>query len=116
MSDFDRDYYEKRYGPNWREDAPRVWAFQPRRRDAPHGLAYDDEELRGMVGDLVSAEQCDGCGNNVYRIEGVFRFYAVCAADPVLGREFRHEDPCGARYPIGEWFEYEVIVPAGVGR
>lgn len=79
-----------------------VWAFQPRKYDPPRFAAEDSEELAEMVGTYIGAEQCDGCGNNVYRIvkEGSLHF-AQCATDPADdGDEFQHTDPCGAQYRI----------------
>lgn len=82
------------------QDDDYVLSFSPRKIDGPHFVAEDREELRGMVGEQVGAEQCDGCGNNVYRIvtDG-YTFHAVCSLDDNPD-EFTHNEPCGASYPI----------------
>jgi len=79
-----------------------VYSFTPRSIDGPHFVAETEEDLDGMLGGFVGAEQCDGCGNSVYHIEcGKKRgFVAVCAMDPSDDPEFQHTEPCGARYPI----------------
>lgn len=82
------------------EDDDYVLSFQPRKVDFPHFVADTREELRGMVGTQVGAEQCDGCGNNVYRIttDG-YTFRAVCSLDDSPD-EFTMTEPCGASFPI----------------
>jgi hypothetical protein len=93
-----------------------VRAFQPRSIDPPHFVAEDLDELAEKVGEYVSAEQCDGCGNSCYQIRvrmiqpGVRQFEAVCAVDPdTVGGEFTHTDPCGDAYRITIWDEEQVV-------
>ena len=78
-----------------------VYAFKPRTYDPPAFVAEDAEYLDSMIGGFIGGDQCDGCGNSVYRVEGAHgAFYAVCADDPADDREFAHPDPCGRRWPI----------------
>lgn len=92
-----------------------VRAFQPRKIDPPHFVAETGEDLIGMEGGWIGAEQCDGCGNSSYRIQvrmiapGTRQFEAVCAVDPTDPDEFKHPEPCGAVYPIRIWDEDLVV-------
>lgn len=110
-------YYRQRYGDNWREEAPLVYAFHPRSVDPPAAVAEDVDGLKELEGSFVGAEQCDSCGNASYRIErreraradGTVqtRWVAVCAADPDEDPEFVHPSPCGREWWLGLRYEYE---------
>ena len=81
-----------------------VRAFQPRKVDPPQFVAEDEIALDQLVGGFIPGEQCDGCGNSSYRVEGAHgSWWAVCAVDPSDDPEFQHTAPCGARYAIGVW-------------
>jgi hypothetical protein len=79
-----------------------TYAFTPRKMDGPRAVGAETRhDLEGMEGEIVSAEQCDGCGNHTYRIyRNGQSFYAKCEADPDEDPEFAHPDPCGATYTI----------------
>ena len=87
-----------------------VRAFTPRSIDPPRYVAEDGDELDDRIGDLVPAEQCDGCGNSIYRLtkEGR-RYWMICAEDPDEDPEFKHPNPCGSRYPVEIWEEDLVV-------
>lgn len=98
-----------------------VRAFQPRKIDPPHFVAENLDELAERVGDLISGEQCDNCGNSCYRIERVghgspepiYGFSARCVTDPDLGPGPDNDEGqftgCGRGYPISVWDEEEVV-------
>jgi hypothetical protein len=95
-----------------------VRAFQPRKIGPPQFVAEDLEELSEKLGEYVSAEQCDGCGNPCYRIERRNdpllklpdgHYLAVCAVDPDEPDEFKHTAPCGSRYAITVWDDEQVV-------
>ena len=91
----------------------RVRAFQPRKIDPPHFVAETYEDLQDKEGEFIGGEQCDGCGNSVYRImvrlinPGTRQYIAKCMNDPDDG--FIHPDPCGAEYNISIYDEDEVV-------
>lgn len=94
-----------------RLNAEEEWAygFHPRKIDPPHAITETREELEELVGSFVGAEQCDGCGNSIYRIireewrRDGFIYLAKCALDPTDDPEFQHADPCGAEWPIASY-------------
>ena len=90
------------------DDNDFVYAFTPRKIDGPRFVAEDREELDQLVGSQIGAEQCDGCGNNVYEIvrtergeiaSGNYSYHAKCVLDESPD-EFTHDAPCGAMYRI----------------
>ena len=85
------------------DDNDYVYAFTPRKIDGPRAVGAETrDELEELEGELIGAEQCDGCGNHTYRVcRNGQSFYARCEADPDESEEFRHPAPCGATYPIG---------------
>lgn len=90
-----------------------VRAFQPRKHDPPQFVAEDLDALEEMVGEYVSGEQCDGCGNSNYQVRARtltpdcehHTFVCVCTNNPLDGEEYQHPEPCGTSYPIGMWEE-----------
>lgn len=92
-----------------------VYAFHPRKRDHPHFVAEDGDELASKLGEFLPGEQCDGCGNHSYRLDvqrgesGHLHYYAVCAVDPDDSDEFRHDSPCGSLYPVHRYRSSEVV-------
>ena len=84
------------------DDNDYVYSFTPRRGDGPRFVAETREELDELVGTQIGAEQCDGCGNNVYEIvrsEKGVGYHAKCVLDESPD-EFTHDSPCGATYGI----------------
>ena len=91
-----------------------VRAFQPRRYDPPRFVAEDLEELQEKIGEILSYEQCDNCGNSCYKIEervtaSLAHYYeAVCITDPDADDPEFQWIGCGHRYPIGIYDEDDV--------
>lgn len=83
-----------------------VYAFQPCSIDPPQHVADDWGDLVALNGALVPADQCDRCGNSVYRVTPISAFglrgpgfFAVCTVDPddEVSASF---GGCGQQYPI----------------
>lgn len=90
-------------------DNDTVLAFQPRKRDYPHFVAEDFDELQEKDGDDIGAEQCDRCGS--FGPDGEPVGYTIDAKRGVVRCDgFMGDTPCGAEYPIQTRLADEVVV------
>lgn len=79
-----------------------TYAFTPRKIDGPRAVGADTRaELAELEGELIGAEQCDGCGNHTYRVcRNGQSFYAKCELDPDEDPEVAWPEACGKCYSI----------------